>query len=95
LFHNDLVAPCPAFPTESVVDPTGAGDSFAGGLVGHLASLPAIDQAGWLDAIHMGTVVASFTVSGFSIEGLERIDLNEIYNRRKIFRTMLGLNVQP
>jgi sugar/nucleoside kinase (ribokinase family) len=91
-FHNDLVAPCPAFPSESVIDPTGAGDSFAGGLVGHLASLPSIDESGWMDAIHTGTVVASFTVSGFSIEGLQRIDLNEIYNRRRIFRTMLGLH---
>jgi sugar/nucleoside kinase (ribokinase family) len=79
----------PAFPTEMVVDPTGAGDSFAGGMMGYLSS-----QRGNLDgetiknALVYGTMVASFCVEGFSFDRYKEIDRSDIDKRREIFRKM-------
>ena len=61
----------PAFPTEKVLDPTGAGDSFAGGMMGHLASLGRFDPQALKEALAYGTVTASFTVEDFSLGRLE------------------------
>jgi sugar/nucleoside kinase (ribokinase family) len=60
----------PAYPTSDVVDPTGAGDSFAGGLMGYIARKGQTDFATLKRAIAYGTVMASFTISDFSINGL-------------------------
>ncbi|MCY2986090.1 MAG: PfkB family carbohydrate kinase [Planctomycetota bacterium] len=89
LFHGDTVSPCPAYPTDSMIDPTGAGDSFAGGILGYLVNRPAIDRRTMIDAIHYGTVVASYTVAGFSLEGIQTIGMAEIEDRRSEFRKML------
>lgn len=89
LFSGEWVAPCPAFPTHDVIDPTGAGDSFAGGLVGYLVSQTQRDNEAWLRAIQVGTVVASYTVGGFSLEGLQKIQAEEIQHRHEEFRRML------
>ncbi len=76
----------PAFPLESLKDPTGAGDSFAGGFLGHLASTHDFSAAGIRKAMIHGSVVASFTVEDFSVNrllSLTRGEISERYNDLK------------
>jgi sugar/nucleoside kinase (ribokinase family) len=68
----------PAFPTDKVVDPTGAGDSFAGGMMGCLASTGDLSFAGLRRAAAYGTVTASLTVEGFGVEALARADRGQL-----------------
>lgn len=65
---------CPAFPLETVVDPTGAGDSFAGGIAGYLALKGRFDETAFRQAVIVGTLVSSFTVQGFSLETLSTLN---------------------
>lgn len=67
---NDHIIVLPAFPAETVVDPTGAGDSFAAGMMGYLATQNSFSPSVLRRAMAYGTVTASFTISGFSLEGL-------------------------
>jgi cytidine kinase len=67
---GDQILVLPAFPAEQVVDPTGAGDSFAAGFMGYLATQNTFGPTTLRRAMAFGTVVASFTISGFSLEGL-------------------------
>jgi sugar/nucleoside kinase (ribokinase family) len=69
---------CPAVPVDKVVDPTGAGDSFAGGLSGFLASQPEWTEPVFRQAVVIGTLVASNTVQGFSVDALEALTLEKI-----------------
>jgi len=62
----------PAYPAEQVIDPTGAGDSFAGGMMGYLATHHSFSPATIKKAMAFGTVVASFTISDFSLAGLQK-----------------------
>lgn len=71
----------PAFPLRKVVDPTGAGDSFAGGLVGWLAAHPGGVARNLRRAVVFGTVVASFCCEGFGLQRTDRLKLSEIENR--------------
>ena len=71
----------PAFPAEKVVDPTGAGDSFAGGMMGYLATQGNFSPATIKRALAFGTVVASFTIADFSLAGLRSIDRETIDER--------------
>ena len=71
----------PAYPLEDVRDPTGAGDAFAGGFIGHLASCSAIDETNLRRAMLHGTVCASFAVEDFSVDGIERADLDSVERR--------------
>jgi len=71
----------PAYPVEDVVDPTGAGDAFAGGFMGYLASVQNLQPATLRRAMLYGTVTASFCVEGFSVEGLERQDRSRLETR--------------
>jgi len=71
----------PAYPTRSVVDPTGAGDSFAGGLMGYLARAEKFDFAALRRAMVYGTVAASINVEGFSLERLDNARYAEIEER--------------
>ena len=80
----------PAFPTENVLDPTGAGDSFAGGMMGHLAALGRIDPQALKEALAYGTVTASFTVEDFSLDRLEKLDRSMVDQRFKEYRQMLS-----
>jgi sugar/nucleoside kinase (ribokinase family) len=70
LVTADAVAVLPAFPTTQVCDPTGAGDSFAGGMMGYLASQGAVTEAVLRSALARGTICASFAIEGFSLDGL-------------------------
>jgi sugar/nucleoside kinase (ribokinase family) len=71
----------PAFPAEKVVDPTGAGDSFAGGMMGYLSTQGNCTSATLKRALAFGTVVASFTISDFSLAGLQAADREKIDER--------------
>ncbi len=86
LVHRDGVAVVPAFPAEEdmVVDPTGAGDTFAGGFMAHLARTGRSDLDTLQEALSWGTVMASFTIGAFSLDGVARAtpaDLAERYRR--------------
>jgi sugar/nucleoside kinase (ribokinase family) len=90
LFNDEGLFVLPAYPTAAVIDPTGAGDSFAGGLLGYLESAPT-DLPGTLRrAMAYGTVVASLTVEGFGLDRLLRTDRAEIDHRLDLYRTMMS-----
>jgi sugar/nucleoside kinase (ribokinase family) len=80
----------PAFPTENVVDPTGAGDSFAGGIMGYLAEQDNFEPATLKRALAYGVLVASFTVEDFSLERLRRIQRADIDLRMEQYQKMLS-----
>ena len=80
----------PAFPTPNVVDPTGAGDSFAGGMMGYLAEQDAFDPDTLKTAMAYGVVVASFNVEGFGLERMHEISRDDIEKRMTAFRKMLS-----
>jgi sugar/nucleoside kinase (ribokinase family) len=80
----------PAYPTPRVVDPTGAGDSFAGGMMGHLASLGRFDPQALKEALAYGIVTASFTVEDFSLDRLGAIDRGDLDQRLAEYRQMLS-----
>ena len=71
LLTADRVSTVPAYPTADVRDPTGAGDAFAGGLLGHLARARALDDRTMRRAVLHGTACASFVVETFSVDGIE------------------------
>jgi len=79
----------PAYPVEEVVDPTGAGDSFAGGFMGVLASSKVIDPTALRRAMLYGTVTASFCVEGFGVEGLENVERARIEARFEELRSLV------
>ncbi len=78
----------PAFPAAEVKDPTGAGDSFAGGLMGYLAQVCKTDSESLKTAIAYGTVAASFTIADFSLQGLTSIDKTDIDGRFETLRKL-------
>ena len=78
----------PAFPAAEVKDPTGAGDSFAGGLMGCLAKAGKFDFACLKQAIAYGTIAASFTITDFSLQGLASIKKSDIENRFETLRKL-------
>jgi len=82
---------CPAFPLEDIHDPTGAGDTFAGGLAGFLARETdgkAVDFAALRQAIVFGSVLASYNVEAFSLERLKTVDAAQIQERYEVFRAI-------
>ncbi len=78
----------PAYPAADVKDPTGAGDSFAGGFMGHLAQSGKTDFATLKAAVAYGTVVASFTIADFSLNGLTAISRTDIDSRFETLRKL-------
>jgi sugar/nucleoside kinase (ribokinase family) len=90
LFSADGVFVVPAFPTPDVVDPTGAGDSFAGGILGYLASDATPPPGRLRRAMAYGTVVASFTVEDFGLNRLKRTTREEIDQRLEEYRKMMA-----
>lgn len=81
----------PAFPTKNVKDPTGAGDSFAGGMLGYLSTQPEIDDAALRRSLLHGTVAASFTIEDFSLGRVKDLTRAEIDERVAEFRRMLRI----
>jgi sugar/nucleoside kinase (ribokinase family) len=82
----------PALPLESVVDPTGAGDSFAGGFFGYLASQPEVTLSTFKRAMFYGGVMGSFAVEKFGTERLQQLSREEIDERFSRFREMSHLD---
>jgi cytidine kinase len=80
----------PAYPVADVVDPTGAGDSFAGGFMGYLASVGKTDMASLKTALAYGTVVASLNVEDFSLRRFQRTERPEIDRRLEMYRSMMS-----
>lgn len=81
LIHKDSCFACPALPVEKLFDPTGAGDTFAGGFMGYLSHVDQITDATLRRAIVMGTVMASFCVESFSADRLKALTNEEIKTR--------------
>jgi cytidine kinase len=80
----------PAYPTTAVKDPTGAGDSFAGGMMGYIASQDKVDFATLKTAVAVGTAVASLTIEDFSLDRWRQAGENDILFRLKALRQMLA-----
>jgi sugar/nucleoside kinase (ribokinase family) len=89
LFTPDGFFAAPAYPLEDVFDPTGAGDTFAGGFLGYLAWIERMDVTALKHATLVGSVMASFTVERFSTERLEQITQDEVRNRLSLFSDMI------
>ena len=85
LNHADGLSVLPAYPAANVVDPTGAGDSFAGGMMGYLADAGQSDLPAIKRALAFGTIVASFNIEAFSLEKLAQIDRTDIDARLEQF----------
>ena len=79
----------PAYPVTSLIDPTGAGDSFAGGIAGFLSTKKKIGFEEIKEAMLYGTLTASFCVESFGIEGLRKLDKETLNRRLKIFKSYL------
>ncbi len=89
LFHEDGVFAAPALPLDDVRDPTGAGDSFAGGFMGYLAYAGRFDPASVRAAMIYGSVMASFTVEQFSLDGLRNLTPAMIQQRFDAFHELI------
>ncbi len=94
-FSQDDVFPIPGYPIEDVVDPTGAGDSFAGGFMGYLISKY---QKNFFDNIDLvkesilfGNIMGTFAIEDFGINKLVNIGINDIVDRNKRYRDLLSL----
>ncbi len=84
----------PAYPLEKVQDPTGAGDSFAGGLVGHLASMGRTDPHELRRAVVHGTVSASFAVETFSVDGVAAATPDAVDERYRLLRSLVDVGAR-
>lgn len=93
LFHGNSVFFAPALPLEEVFDPTGAGDTFAGGFIGHLAKTKDISFANMKNAIIYGAAMASFTVEKFGTEGLLSLTQEDIDTRLKLFVDLVQFDI--
>jgi sugar/nucleoside kinase (ribokinase family) len=80
----------PAYPTPDVVDPTGAGDSFAGGMMGYLAEKGNSSPETLKQALAYGTIVASYNVEDFSLDRMKKIGRADLEERMKSYRRMLS-----
>jgi len=90
LLTNDRIFWTPAYPLDEVRDPTGAGDAFAGGLLGHLAQAGTLDDRTLCRAVLHGTVCASFAVEDFSVDGIERADRKAIDRRVRDLESLVS-----
>ena len=89
VFWGDRVYPLPSFPVWKFVDPTGAGDSFAGGVMGHLARAGGLSEENLREAALTGAVMGSLAVEGLGLDGLRGRDSGEATRRREEFLDIL------
>ena len=94
LFHGDKVFFAPALPLEEVFDPTGAGDTFAGGFMGHLAKTKDISFENMKTAIIVGSAMASFCVEKFGPNRLKEISKEDIDKRLRQFRELVNFDIE-
>ncbi|MGB9177833.1 MAG: PfkB family carbohydrate kinase [Pyrinomonadaceae bacterium] len=95
LFTGQTYFAMPAYPLESVFDPTGAGDTFAGGFMGYLSSSEEIDEGAMRRAMIFGSVMASFNVEEFGTERVQRLTHGEINERFHTFKQMTHFEEIP
>lgn len=95
MFTSENYFAIPAYPLESVFDPTGAGDTFAGGFMGYLASQPTLDEAAMRRAMIFGSVMASFNVEEFGTDRVRRLTQEEINDRFRAFKQMTNFEEIP
>ncbi len=94
LFHGDQVFYAPALPLEDVFDPTGAGDTFAGGFIGHLARTRDISFDNMKTAIIVGSAMASYCVEKFGPNRLREITKEDIENRMQQFVNLVNFDIE-
>jgi len=94
LFHGDKVFFAPALPLEEVFDPTGAGDTFAGGFMGHLAKTKDVSFENMKSAIIVGSAMASFCVEKFGPNRLKEISKEDIDRRLQQFRELVNFDIE-
>jgi sugar/nucleoside kinase (ribokinase family) len=92
LFHENELFIAPAYPLESIYDPTGAGDSFAGGFIGYLAKTEDISYENMRRAVIFGSTIASFSVEKFSLERIKDLTPLEIKDRFNDFKRFADLS---
>jgi sugar/nucleoside kinase (ribokinase family) len=88
LFVNDIIFSAPAFPLEQVFDPTGAGDTFAGGLMGWIAKTNDLSEKNLKLAVIYGSAMASLAVEKFSLDGIRNLTQDKIMNRFNEFKRL-------
>lgn len=93
MIHDKFIFSVPAYPLEEVRDPTGAGDTFAGGLMGYLAAAGRVNEKTLRSAMVYGSVLASFTVERFGVERLARVTRKEITARARRFAALTSFNL--
>ncbi|MCX5702007.1 MAG: PfkB family carbohydrate kinase [Candidatus Omnitrophica bacterium] len=92
LFYSDkFIFSLPAYPTEKVIDPTGAGDTFAGGFMGYLCKAKNMNETSLKKAIVFGTVAASFNVEDFGLNRTSRLSIQELSERTAKFRKCVSI----
>jgi sugar/nucleoside kinase (ribokinase family) len=90
IFYSDkFIFSIPAYPTDRVIDPTGAGDTFAGGFMGYLTWAKKINAASIKKAIAYGSVAASFNVEDFGLNRTSRLTLDDLERRLSMFRKLV------
>ncbi|MCB9426476.1 MAG: bifunctional hydroxymethylpyrimidine kinase/phosphomethylpyrimidine kinase [Flavobacteriales bacterium] len=94
LFHNHHVFAAPALPLEEVFDPTGAGDTFAGGFIGYLSQKDEVTFEEMKNAIIYGSNMASFCVEKFGTQRMEELTTKEVTERLKQFRALTTYNIE-
>lgn len=94
LFHGDKVFFAPALPLEEVFDPTGAGDTFAGGFIGHLARTKDISFENMKTAIIIGSAMASYCVEKFGTQRLRELSKDDIANRLNDFVQLVNFDIK-
>ena len=87
--NDDTVFPAPAYPMEEIVDPTGAGDSFAGGFIGHISKENNTDINTMKEAVIYGNVMGAFAVEDFGVQKLLTITKEDVQNRYETYRNMV------
>jgi sugar/nucleoside kinase (ribokinase family) len=93
LFHGDQVFVAPALPLEDIFDPTGAGDTFAGGFMGHISRTKDISFNNMKTAIIVGSAMASFCVEKFGTTRLKEISKDQINNRIQQFVELVNFDI--
>ncbi len=93
LFHDAKVFYAPALPLEEVFDPTGAGDTFAGGFTGYIAQSESLEFENLKNAIIYGSNLASFCVEEFGTQRMERLQKEEVHQRLQQFKTLTQFDI--
>lgn len=94
LFHDENIFFAPALPLREVFDPTGAGDTFAGGFAGYLAATKNVSYENMKNAVIHGSNLASFSVEKFGTERMENLDRDEVNKRLHQFKTLTQFDIE-